>query len=63
MLLHHAQSGERLYSDTPFTYTRCREKATNGNPVVVGGFSWGGLSVRNFGIYVFNDGVAGLRKF
>ena len=42
MLLHHVRSGERLYSDNPYTYTRCREKAINGNPVVVGGFSSGG---------------------
>ena len=64
MLLHHARSGERLYSDSPWTYTRCREKSTNGNPVVVGGFSSGGLSVgsSNYGHYYYG-GVAGLRKF
>ena len=64
MLLHHARSGERLYSDNPYTYTRCREKATNGNPVVVGCFSSGGLHVRNDSYaHVSHYGVAGLRKF
>ena len=62
MLLHHVRSGERLYSDSPYTYTRCREKATNGNPVVVGGFSSGGLGVF-YDYYDRYNGVAGLRKF
>ena len=62
MLLHHVRSGERLYSDNPWTYTRCREKAINGNPVVVGGFSSGGLFVP-FSSYGRSIGVAGLRKF
>ena len=64
MLLHHARSGERLYSDNPWTYTRCRDKDKDGDPVVVGGFSSGGLHVDNF--YHFDNyynGVAGLRKF
>ena len=64
MLLHHVRSGERLYRDgiLAWTYTRCREKV-QGYPVVVGGFSSGGLSVDTFyGLYSF-DGVAGLRKF
>ena len=67
MLLHHVRSGERLYSVNPFTYTRCRESVVvddNDYSVVVGGFSWGGLSVC---IYVYDScslgGVAGLRKF
>ena len=63
MLLHHVRSGERLYSDNPYTYTRCRDKATNGNPVVVGGFSSGGLNVSDFHYDDNYDGVAGLRKF
>ena len=64
MLLHHVRSGERLYSDR--TWTRCRDKGKDGDPVVVGGFASGGLFVR-----VFNDlyddfgrnGVSALRKF
>ena len=48
MLLHHVRSGERLYSLNPLTYTRCRASVVVGDndyPVVVGGFSSGGLSV------------------
>ena len=63
MLLHHVRSGERLYSDNPYTYTRCREKAINGNPVVVGGFSSGGLFVNYYDYGSHFNGVAGLRKF
>ena len=67
-LLHHVRSGERLYSDNPFTYTRCQEKVQSQEKVqnfqlVVGGFSSGGLSVK-FDFYdVRSNGVAGLRKF
>ena len=67
MLLHHARSGERLYSDTPYTYTRCRESVVvddNDYPVVVGGFSSGGLYVSVDSFYgYYSSGVAGLRKF
>ena len=63
MLLHHARSGERLYSDNPWTYTRCRDKGTNDYPVVVGGFSSGGLSVISDVYDISHFGVAGLRKF
>ena len=66
MLLHHVRSGERLYSLNPTTYTRCRDKATYGYPVVVGGFSSGGLGVVGNDLYFDGNsihGVAGLRKF
>ena len=63
MLLHHVRSGERLYSDSPWTWTRCRDKDTDGYPVDVGDFSSGGLSVSYSYDYYFNIGVAGLRKF
>ena len=64
MLLHHARSGERLYSDNPWTYMRCRDKDTDGYPVDVGGFSSGGLLVSNYDYGLIDDvGVAGLRKF
>ena len=65
MLLHHARSGERLYSDNPLTYTRCREKDKDGDTVVVGGFSSGGLDVVSSTSAMSSDsvGVAGLRKF
>ena len=63
-LLHHARSGERLYSDHPVTYTSCREKDKDGYPVIVGGFSSGGFLI-SYGNYGYNDaiGLAGLRKF
>ena len=67
MLLHHVRSGERLYSDNPYTYTRCRESVVvddNDYPVVVGGFSSGGLSVSYNSDDNYNDyGVSALRKF
>ena len=63
MLLHHVRSGERLYSDNPLTYTRCRDKDKDGDPVVVGGFSSGGLRVNHHDDYDDHNGVAGLRKF
>ena len=65
MLLHHVRSGERLYRDgiLAWTYTRCREKV-QGYPVVVGGFSSGGLYVSDDYDYShYGSGVAGLRKF
>ena len=64
MLLHHVRSGERLYSTSPLTYTRCRDKDKDGDPVFVGGFSSGGLNVNYSNDYDHSDvGVAGLRKF
>ena len=63
VLLHHVRSGERLYSDNPYTYTRCRERV-RGLQLVVGGFSSGGLSVdNNYNSSRSDSGIAGLRKF
>ena len=61
MLLHYVMSGARLYSDNPWTYTRCRDNSTAGYPVAVGGFSSEGLYVGPLPRLVF--GVAVLRKF
>jgi hypothetical protein len=66
ILSHYVRSGERLYTDNPWTYTRCRELvAWNGAnyPAVVGGFSSGGLHVDDSHGGSRNLGVAGLRKF
>ena len=66
MLLHYARSGERLYSDSPWTYTRCRDSVVvdyKDYPVVVGGFSSGGLYVSDYNFDSSRVGVAGLRKF
>ena len=41
VLLHHVRSGERLYSDNPYTYTRCQEKVQN-HQLVVWGLFFGG---------------------
>ena len=62
-LLHHVRSGERLYSDNPYTYTRCRDKYKNGYQLVVGGFSSGGLNVYYYNYGNYNFGVSSLRKF
>jgi hypothetical protein len=45
MLSHYVRSRERLYTDAPWTYTRCRELVARNHenfPAVVGGFSSGG---------------------
>jgi hypothetical protein len=62
ILLEYIRSGRRLFSNKPWTYTRCQQ-AVNGYQLVVGGFAPAGLGVDyydNFG----NEyhGVAGLRK-
>ena len=66
VLSHYVHSRERLYTDAPWTHTRCQElvaRKGSHHPVSVGGFASGGLYVdyshgsRNV------DGVAGLRKF
>ena len=66
ILSHYVRSGERLYSDSPWTYTRCQEfVADEGDdkcPVLVGGFSFGGIDVDYFFGDVSSYGVAGLRK-
>ena len=40
ILMEYVSSGKRLYSDKPWTYTRCQEKVNaNKWPVVIGGFA------------------------
>jgi hypothetical protein len=64
ILLYHAHTGERLYTDAPSTYTRCQERVgNNDHPVVVGGFSSEGLDVRNYYYVHYCSGVSCLRKF
>ncbi len=66
ILLYHARTGERLLGDAPWTYTCCQELiAYKGNhyPLVVGGFSSGGLHVYDV-YYVYDShGVLCCRKF
>ena len=66
ILMHHAETGERLYSDSPSTYTRCQEKLSNGCRVLVGGFSSSGLFLhrdRYDGHRNDDYGLGGARKF
>jgi hypothetical protein len=62
ILSHYVRSGERLYTNNPWTGTRCQDMVDNRYPVFVGG-----LSLRGLFIYVYyNDhhyiGVSSLRK-
>ena len=63
ILMNHVGTGERIFGDNPWTYTRCQEVMNSGYPVVVGGFDSSGLDVYDdrddSGIF----GVAGCRKF
>jgi hypothetical protein len=63
LFMEHTRSGVRLYSDAPWTYTRCQEKYNNQWQLVVGGFAVGGLRVD----YIYDDledgGVGVARKF
>jgi hypothetical protein len=65
ILLHHARTGERLYTNDPGTYTRCQERVLrNKYPVVVGGFPSKGLDVsHNSSSLCDSGGVSCLRKF
>ena len=68
ILLHHVRTGERLYSDAPWTFTRCRDQVDlSGNyyPVILGGFSSAGLHVVHNHSHIddSNAGVSSCRKF
>jgi hypothetical protein len=64
ILMHHARTGERLFGDAPYTYTRCQELEDGQYPVIVGGFEPSGLNVYfNRYVYYNSHGVAGCRKF
>ncbi|CCB86379.1 putative uncharacterized protein [Parachlamydia acanthamoebae UV-7] len=62
ILAEYSRSENRLFSDSPWTWTRCQENV-QGFQMVVGGFAPVGLRVD---YYYFDDGclgVAALRKF
>jgi hypothetical protein len=63
ILAHYVRSGERLYADTPCTYTRCQELVDSQYPAAVGGYSSEGLYVYFSGLDYDYLGVASLRKF
>jgi hypothetical protein len=69
ILLHHTRIGERLYTDNPWTYTRCQDLVSiddDSYPTVVGAFDASGLSISHD---LSNDshdarhGVAGCRRW
>jgi hypothetical protein len=64
ILMHHAREGERLFGDAPWIYTRCQE-VVDGYPVLVGGFSSGGLHISHLRSVYSHDhiGVPCCRKF
>ena len=53
ILMHHVSAGQKLYSDSPWTYTRCQEfyNQQNGWKLVVGGFTPDGLCVNYYFCY------------
>ena len=68
ILSHYVRSGERLYTDSPVTYTRCQDLESNKYPVGVGDFSSRGFRVSLDHISHYSGisvatAVAGLRKF
>jgi len=57
IMMHHVKRGERLYTDSPNTYTRCLEQVCgNQYRVVVGSFGSSGLDV----CYGYDDGSCGV---
>jgi hypothetical protein len=65
ILSYYVRSGKRLYTDNPWTYTRCRELAVSQYPAVVGEFSPEGLVVghHDFIVPTRRSGVGALLKF
>ena len=64
ILMHHVKRGERLYTDSPLTWTRCQESVNERRwSVAIGGFAAGGLNV-SYGVIGYGThGVGVLRKF
>ncbi|MBS0649281.1 MAG: hypothetical protein JSS10_08680 [Verrucomicrobia bacterium] len=61
IFMEYLKTGQRLYSNNPWTYTRCQERIST-RLLVIGGFSLGGLNISDYGDDE-NRGVGGLRKF
>lgn len=62
ILAEYSRSENRLFSDSPWTYTRCQENF-QGYQMVVGGFAPAGLIVGIINYDIDDFGVAALRKF
>jgi len=62
IFMEYIRSGTRLYSDSPWTYSRCQEKYNANWQLGVGGFALGGLGVGDDGGVREFIGVAGFRK-
>lgn len=60
-VLHHVRTGECLFSDDPWTYTRCQDMLVqNGYPALVGGFSVKGLKVFHYDYFDRKHGYYGI---
>ncbi|MBI3236202.1 MAG: hypothetical protein HYZ48_00600 [Chlamydiales bacterium] len=63
LFMHYVRSGERLYSDSPWTYTRCQEKYDNKWPMTIGGFAASGVCISRSNYDDEGYGVGAIRKF
>lgn len=65
ILSNYTRSGERLYTDVPWTYTRCQEMIPcfTDASIFVGGFSSLGLSISDDFVPNRNYGVSSLLRF
>ncbi len=67
ILMHHISTGQKLYTDSPWMYTRCQEFHTQKKDwkLLVGGFGAGGLAVSDASGWGVSDfvGVSVCRKF
>jgi hypothetical protein len=63
IFMEYVRSGTRLYSDSPYTWTRCQGKHNADWQLGVGGFALGGLSLSCIGVDDERFGVGGFRQF
>jgi len=63
IFMEYVRSGTRLYSDRPWTFTRCQEKYDANWQLCVGGFALDGLDVYCNGVDNEYSYVGGSRKF
>jgi len=63
IFMEYVWSGTQLYSDSPWTWTRCQEKYDANWQLGVGGFAPDGLRVSRRGSNDEDCGVAGFRQF